>query len=289
MRKIFLMILLGVVSSSAVAESTDADVSASGNTITAKHRYTMGDNDSKADAINLCFLQAKRKAIEYAGVYVESSTEISQTSTSNNAKSNMKTIAKALVSSEMVSSTTGFDNGRVFIDCVVNAKVDLNTVKQEVEKIAADPVAKKQIEQQQIALKRLEDDIAKIQARMESASSKQAVSLRQERTAVFKEIDKLQQRKLEIISVLETKGNKAKELVSEGMNSKEVLELIGEPRVETTCYLEKEKTAWNYGTEAANDRGYRAEVWVNFKHGIVKGVNPYQQECYGRYEEKKSR
>lgn len=240
------------------------DVTATGDTITARHRYTMGDNDSKSDATNLCFLEAKRKAIEYAGVYVESSNEITQTNASSNAKSNMKSIAKALVSAEMISSGIGFENGRLFVDCVVNAKVNLNTVKQDVVKIASDPAAKKHIEQQQIALKKLEEEITIIQTQLKSASSQQAISLRQERTVIFKNIDKLQQMKLEITSYIESKGKETSNLISKGMNFSEVLSLLGQPRVKIIYKYEKGDQAWNYGTH-----------WVNFHQNIVHSVDSY--------------
>ena len=41
-------------------------------TITASHTYVLGDNDSRNDARHLCFLEAKRKVLEMAGVYIQS-------------------------------------------------------------------------------------------------------------------------------------------------------------------------------------------------------------------------
>lgn len=303
MNKLLWMILLALVVNSAMAESTD--VAASGDTVTAKHRYTMGDNDSKSDATNICFLEAKRKAIEYAGTYVQSSMQITQTDTSRKAQSDMKTIAAALVSAEMVSSKTGFDDGKVFIDCVVNAKVDQRSIKQEANQINSDTEAKKQIEQQQFMLKKLEDEITKIQTQMESASSQQAISLRQERTAVFKRIDKLQQKKLEIVAVIESKGKDVKNLITEGMNFKEVLSLVGQPRVKLRDQVRHNNQLWNYGTvttTASKDPIYGYDyvvidgdghvskhpvttvspVWVNFEDGIVVSVG---SKAVGNYEE----
>ena len=137
---------LALAAQVAVAESSD--VTATGDTIIAKHRYTLGDNDSKSDATTICFLEAKRKAIEYAGIYVESTVQITQTEKSRKAQSDMKTIAAALVSAEMVSSNMGFDNGKMFVDCIVKAKVDKSRLNQEIAKITSDPVAKKQVEEQ---------------------------------------------------------------------------------------------------------------------------------------------
>ena len=273
---LFAGMALASIAHSAIAESPD--VTATGDTITAKHRYIMGDNDSKSDATTLCFLEAKRKAIEYAGVYVQSTVEISQTEKSRKAKSDIKTMASALVSSEIVSAETGFDNGKVFVDCVVNAKIDKSQLKQDLAKINSDPAAKKQIEQQQIMLKKLEDEIEKIQARLESASGNKAVALRQERTAVFKNIDTLQEKKLEIIFLIENKGRDAQQLITQGMTGDDVKALLGQPRAENTELLDDRydgkqhlwwRIGWNYGTHG-----------VHLRNNVVVCVSAKSQGCY---------
>ena len=43
-------------------------------TFTATHTYILGDHDSKDDARQRCLLEAKRKILEQAGVYIESDT-----------------------------------------------------------------------------------------------------------------------------------------------------------------------------------------------------------------------
>jgi|GEM_PF-799555 len=207
-----------------------SDVIVSGDIITDKHRYTMGDNDTKSDAIAICFLEAKRKAIEYAGIYVESTVRISQTDKSHIASSDIKTIAAALVAAEMVSSNTVIDNGKLYVDCVVNAKVDRTTLKKDIEKITADPAMQKQVEDQQVRLKSLENEVIRLQAQLQTAPRQDAIALRQDRTAVFKEIDSLQQKKFEIISFNERKGEEAKTLIDKGMTGSEVVTLLGEPR-----------------------------------------------------------
>ncbi len=49
---------------------------AQAETITASAEYQMGDNDSRNDARNICYLNAKRQALERAGVYIESQTAV---------------------------------------------------------------------------------------------------------------------------------------------------------------------------------------------------------------------
>lgn len=45
-------------------------------TITVTGEYRMGDNDTRTDAKRLALLDAKRLALEQAGVYIESITEV---------------------------------------------------------------------------------------------------------------------------------------------------------------------------------------------------------------------
>jgi hypothetical protein len=267
-------LIAGIVLASVaqVADAETPDVTATGDTIIAKHRYTMGDNDSKSDATTICFLEAKRKAIEYAGIYVESTVQITQTDKSRNARSDMKTIAAALVSAEMVSSDTGFNNGKVFVDCVVKAKVNQSQLKQDIARISADPAAQQQIQDQQAMLKKLEQDILQIQAQMQSATGQQVVSLRQERTVVFKEIDTLQQKKQEIVSLIESKGRDVQQLITQGMTEAEVKALVGEPRAKIMWFdrpLGTNFNSWNYGTR-----------WVIFSvPGLVICVSSSENNC----------
>ena len=50
-----------------------APMLAATQTITVSHSYTLGDNDSRNDARHLCFLEAKRKVLEQAGSFIQSS------------------------------------------------------------------------------------------------------------------------------------------------------------------------------------------------------------------------
>ena len=61
--KVSLLILTFLFSSEVYS-----DVKCVGDRIVANHRYIMGDNDSRSDAVALCYLEAKRQAIEYAAL-----------------------------------------------------------------------------------------------------------------------------------------------------------------------------------------------------------------------------
>jgi len=62
--------------------------------------YIMGDNDSKIDARRIATQEAKRKALEYAGTYVESLTEVKNMSL---AKDEIKAYTAGIVETEIIS------------------------------------------------------------------------------------------------------------------------------------------------------------------------------------------
>ena len=49
-----------------------APVFAQIDTVEATYKYVMGDNDTKTDARNLCFLNAKKLCMEKTGMFVQS-------------------------------------------------------------------------------------------------------------------------------------------------------------------------------------------------------------------------
>jgi len=277
-RKIFAGLFLATIFQLTFAESPDPDVTASGDTITARHRYTMGDNDSKSDATTICFLEAKRKAIEYAGVYVESTFQIYETEKSRKATSDVKTIAASLVSAEMVSSKQGFDNGRSFVDCVVNAKIDKSKLKENIAKISSDPEMRKQVEKQQNQLKKLETEVLRLQTQLQSAPRQEAILLRQDRIAVFKEIDTLQQKKLEIISLIQSKGHDAQNLITKDMTTKEVRALLGSERASNSEVVQYRLPDGRTETYARYGFNYGTH-WVFFRNDLVICVSRSANGC----------
>lgn|GEM_PF-2680902 len=60
----FKFLLLIIISTSATPLFAQVD------TVQATYKYIMGDNDTKTDARNLCFLYAKKLCMEKAGTFV---------------------------------------------------------------------------------------------------------------------------------------------------------------------------------------------------------------------------
>jgi hypothetical protein len=104
-------------------------------TIFANFKYTMGDNDTKNDAKRICFLEAKRLAIEKAGTYIESSTEIKNY---NLTRDEIKTFAGAIVKIEIASEEIKFVGENQIIFMTVKADVDISSFRERVKQIKSD-------------------------------------------------------------------------------------------------------------------------------------------------------
>lgn len=101
-------------------------VEAQVQTLTASHTYVMGDNDSKNDARQRCFLEAKRKVIEQVGVYIESSSEMKGFELTND---QITSYAAAVFRIEILKEEYAVRNGQATLSLTVKADVDVADMK----------------------------------------------------------------------------------------------------------------------------------------------------------------
>ena len=124
-------------------------VSAETQTLIATHTYIMGDNDSRNDARQLCFLEAKRKVLEKAGVYIESVSEVKDFQLT---KDKITSFAAAILRVEIVKENFAFENGHNTLTLTVKSDVDGADVQMRLAAIVADKGLQDRIagQQQQI-------------------------------------------------------------------------------------------------------------------------------------------
>lgn len=163
----------------------------------ASYKYTMGDNDTKNDAKRICFLEAKRLAIEKAGTYIESSTEIKNF---NLTRDEIKTFAGAIVKVEIASEEIKFVGENQIIFMTVKADVDIGSFRERVKQIKSDRELEKKVIDQQRQLQGLEDNLKKLQQQLTSKNVDEVVTLRKERVEAFGKMDELEKIKYEIRS-----------------------------------------------------------------------------------------
>jgi hypothetical protein len=233
-------------------------------TITATHTYVMGDNDSRNDARQLCFLEAKRKVLEKAGSYIQSQTEATNFKLT---KDQVSSYSAAVLSVEITKEDFTFSNGHNNLTLTVKADVDMADVQRRLQAIAADKGLQSRITDQQQQIKQLEQQVRQLNERVNLAPASSATDLRKERNVVFGNIEELENKKLAAIKVIGDQTEKVKKYIVTNMTMKEVEDIMGAPRgaLISGTLLHSSNNAWNYG-----------DLWIRFHGGVVKCISREQ-------------
>lgn len=177
-------------------------VSAETQTLIATHTYIMGDNDSRNDARQLCFLEAKRKVLEKAGVYIESVSEVKDFQLT---KDKITSFAAAILRVEIVKENFAFENGHNTLTLTVKSDVDGADVQMRLAAIVADKGLQDRIAGQQQQIRQLEQQVQALNSRLSVAPVSSSGELRKERTVVFGNIEELESKKLAAANVITEK------------------------------------------------------------------------------------
>lgn len=224
--------------------------------LTAEHTYHLGDSDSKSEARRLCYLEAKRKLLEQAGVYTEA---VSRTENFQLAQDEILSFSAAILNVNTDKEEWNLTGESFSLTMVVSARVDLDEVKARLEKLVADRNARQRLNEDHEREKALEDELL---ARPQADTTRDAEALHQEREKHFRTLDELQRERQKILAEMDRATELAATLPEKGMTIDEVLDLMGMPRAEkglvtaTATYQ-----CANFG-----------RAWVVFKDGLVRCV-----------------
>jgi hypothetical protein len=217
-------------------------------TVSATHKYVMGDNDSKNDARHMCFLEAKRKVLEKAGTFIESRTEIKDYRLS---KDEISAYSAALLKVETIKEDWKFIGEDMAIIISVKADVDTSYIDKQLAEIKTDTSVQEKIKSQQKRLQELEQTVVELRKQLGTVSAPKAATLRKERNLTFKKIDALQATKIEIVNRVKSKNRNACNLIIKGMNKNDVIRLMGKPDGYNTStnlgYNHQYADEWYYG------------------------------------------
>ena len=146
MRTFSVIVLLGVFVIPTVAF---AEI----QTFTATHTYTLGDHDSKDDARQRCVLEAKRKILEQAGVYIESASEVKDFDLT---KDKISSFAAAVMQVKDTKEEVGFQQGHMTLTLKLTAQVDLAEMRKQLAVRQVDTGVREDVAVQKERLKYLE-------------------------------------------------------------------------------------------------------------------------------------
>ncbi len=153
------------------------------------HKYIMGDNDSKNDARRICFLEAKRKILDRAGVYIESSTEVKNYQLT---KDEISAYSGALLKVGIENEEWKLVGENMAVFLSVKAEVDTDSINKKLAEIKKDDDLQDRIIKQQSQLDKLEQRIANLQRQLGTKDKDKANSLLDERKKVLKNIEEIQ-------------------------------------------------------------------------------------------------
>ena len=207
----------------------------------------MGDNDTKNDAKRICFIEAKRLAIEKAGTYIESSTEVKNFQLT---RDEIRTFAGAIVKVDIASEDIKFVGESSVIFMTVKAEVDMNSFQERVKQIKGDRELERKIREQQEQIQAMENKIKGLQKQLTTTDFNEILKARKERRDTFEALDEVEKIKYEI----KIKTKSAIDKIELGMTPQEAIRVAGQPR-------SKDFDNLNYGN-----------VWVIFEGGIVSCI-----------------
>lgn len=137
-------------------------------TFTATHTYILGDHDSKDDARQRCLLEAKRKILEQAGVYIESASEVKNFDLT---KDKITSFAAAVMQVKDSKEDVGFQQGHMSLTLKLTAQVNLTEVRKQLAARQLNAGMRDTVAAQQERLKRLEAQLEAMQRQQGGQSS----------------------------------------------------------------------------------------------------------------------
>jgi len=240
--------------------------SAQVQTITATHTYVMGDNDSRNDARQLCFLEAKRKVLEKAGSLIQTSTEVKNFQLT---KDQISLYSAAVLSVETIKEKFTNNDGQNTLTLTVKADVDMADVRKRLQAITADKSIQERIARQQQQLDALEEKIRNLNSSVSASGEVGAIELRKERNIALGEIRDIEAIKLFVTKRLNDERELAQDWhdrvlnnISYGMTKDEVEQILGleEPMNRAKQLIEKSPALKGFDSSLfrADERSVRA-------------------------------
>ncbi|UCF63194.1 MAG: hypothetical protein JSW33_11555 [bacterium] len=218
------------------------------DTIFASYKYIMGDNDTKTEAKQLCFIEAKRLCLEQAGTYIESTVTVENYQVT---KDEINTYAAAFVQVELISEEIENLGETFSIHTTVRAVVDPAEMQDYIAQVKSDAAIEKELQEKERERQNLEQNVMTLKQRLQQAPPEQRERLKQEMVQALQKMDNFEKQR----DNRRTQSRKALENIQQGMTPKQLIQAAGMPdkRIESDGELRL-----NYGI-----------VWVIFEKGKV--------------------
>jgi tetratricopeptide (TPR) repeat protein len=133
---------ISVVAGAIVILSAFSAAAGTTSVVIAEAQYVMADGDTLASAEEKVMQRAQRRAVEEAGVYLESTfydlEKESQGRTTHNTSLEIRTIAAAITETEILDSRRSFDKDRPVFFIRIRATVDIHNLTEAIRRLQSE-------------------------------------------------------------------------------------------------------------------------------------------------------
>nr|HID59131.1 hypothetical protein [Desulfobacterales bacterium] len=125
--------------------------------VIAEGKYVMGDLDSKTDGKRLALMDAKRLALEKAGTYLESMSEVKNYELT---KDEVNSLAAGVLSVEVLKEKWKMSGENLMVTVTIKATINTDWLKDRIEALRANREDVGEFKNIQAQLKALQEELA---------------------------------------------------------------------------------------------------------------------------------
>jgi len=226
---------------------------AQATTITAEHTCVLGDNETKAQARKICYLEAKRKLLEKAGTVVVADTRIRDMQVQSD---EVRAYAMARMRVKVVEEEFFVTSGNFAVRTIVSADVDVEDFAEVMTRMREEPQRFEGARDRARRAERLEDRVFDLRDRIDAYGPGGPYAVDQEQA--LRSLEEIEAEGRAITEGISRTSRLARDVVRRGMTESEVKRLLGEPRAVRGHQGASDWLCLNYGN-----------IWVVFKNGLV--------------------
>jgi hypothetical protein len=153
-------------------------------TVTEQASYALGDNDTRAQARDICLAKVERKALEESGSLVESEMDMISAEkaggVSDQAQQHVRSYVGAVVTAAGVKDQFRMDGERIVIDCAATVTFNPDDVRDRLKAVRTDNTTKAQVDQQQARIAALEAQVQNLSLKLATQAQAQALTQAQQ-------------------------------------------------------------------------------------------------------------
>ena len=155
--------------------------------LVATGEYRMGDNDTRSDAKRLALLDAKRRALEQAGTYVESETHVKNLEVT---KDEIRAFTAGLIEVDEQTTQVTLEGQTTIVRVTVNVRIDTDLVTRQIAAIQKNVTAKAEFEQLRVEVEHLRQELQSKTAELKGLRDSRGVALlKQARQRIIDQLD----------------------------------------------------------------------------------------------------